>query len=320
MRMVTRRILADRALGPRRPLESARRMQRVHLFVNPNAGKGAGRRLAPEVLARLEARGVACESCATRDAAHTAARVAEALRSGAPCVAVLGGDGTVNAAVNGYVGAARAAQALAVIPAGTGNDFAKMLGLDGDWRAACDRIAAGARRRVDAGRCNGRIFANGIGAGFDAQVAVEANAIGWLRGNAVYGVAVAKTLLLRYATPLARIAHDGGVLERRITMLAVANGTTYGGAFRLAPQADIADGLLELMIADRLSRAGILGLIPHVLRGTHVGRPGVTLVRTRRVSVEAAEPLAVHADGEILAAAARRLEIEVLPGALLLAA
>ncbi len=261
-----------------------------------------------------------CEVRLTQAPGHATELVAQALREGASCVAVAGGDGTVNEAVNGYIGVARGGQALAVIPLGSGNDFAKMLGAGSDWRLACDRIAEGRRRRVDAGRCNGRVFANGIGAGFDAQVALEANRMPWLRGNAVYGAALARTLLLRYATPQARVVHDGGVIEGPVTMLAAANGTTYGGAFRIAPQADIADGLLELMVADRLSRAGILGFIPHVLRGTHVGRPGVTLVRSRRINVDFETPLAVHADGEIIARNATRLEIEVLPGALNVAA
>jgi YegS/Rv2252/BmrU family lipid kinase len=292
-------------------------MRRVHLIVNPCAGRGAAERLAPVVLARLRDRGVACEARASRAPGEVSRLVAEALRDGASCVAVLGGDGTVNEAVNGYVGVAGPSQALAIIPAGTGNDFAKMLAADGDWRVACERIVSGARRRVDLGRCNGRHFANGIGAGFDAQVAIEANAMRWLRGNAVYGVALAKTLLLRYATPHARIAHDGGVLEGRVTMVAAANGTTYGGAFRVAPGADVADGLLDLMVADRLSRIGIIGFIPHVLSGTHIGRRGVSYLRTRRVTVETELPLAVHADGEIIERAATRLDIEVLPGALL---
>jgi len=294
-------------------------MRRIHLIVNPRAGRGAAQRLAPAVLARLCGCGLACEARATRAPGDASRLTSEALRAGAECVAVLGGDGTLNEAVNGYIGVARDGQALAVIPAGTGNDFAKMLGAGGDWRAACERIATGASRRVDAGRCNGRYFANGIGAGFDAQVALEANTLGWLRGNAVYGAAVAKTLLLRYATPHARITHDGGVHEGRITMLAAANGRTYGGAFRIAPGADVADGLLELMVAERLSRAGIIGFIPHVLRGTHVGRRGVMLVRTRRLTVETEQPLPVHADGEIIDRAATRLDIEVLPGALLVA-
>ena len=243
--------------------------------------------------------------------------VTAALRGGAECVAIAGGDGTVNEAVNGYVGIARSDQTFAVIPLGTGNDFAKMLGVGKDWRVACDRVASGRSRRVDAGRCNGHLFANGIGAGFDAQVAIEASRIRWLRGNAVYGVALARTLLLSYSTPRARIIHDNGTLDTSITMLAAANGTTYGGAFRIAPSADIADGMLDLMVARGLSRAGIIRFIPHVLRGSHVGRKGVTTARTKRLVVETDEPLAVHADGEIIDRAAKRLEVEVLPGALL---
>lgn len=295
-------------------------MRRIHLIVNPRAGRGAAGRLAPAVLARLCGRGLACELRATRAPGEASHLVAEALRARADCVAVLGGDGTVNEAVNGYIGTAHESQALACIPAGTGNDFAKMLGTGDDWRTSCDRIAAGSLRRVDAGRCNGRHFANGIGAGFDAQVALEANALGWLRGNAVYGAALARTLLLRYATPRVRVTHDGGVHESSVTMLAAANGSVYGGAFRIAPGADVADGLLDLMIAEGLSRAGIIGFIPHVLRGTHIGRKGITRVRTRRVTLESEHPLPVHADGEIIDRAATRLEIEVLPGALLVAA
>jgi len=292
----------------------------IALIVNPSAGRGAGRRLAPEVLGRLRRVDSRCEVRLTGAPGEMRSLVAEALRNGAEYVAVAGGDGTVNEAVNGYVGVAREDQALAVIPLGTGNDFAKVLGVGGDWRVACERIAQGSRRRVDAGRCNGHVFANGIGAGFDAQVALEANGIRWLRGNAVYGVALARTLLLRYATPHARIVHDRGVIENRITMLAAANGTTYGGAFRIAPDANIADGMLDVMVAERLSRAGIIGFIPQVLRGTHVGRAGVTMMRTKRVTVEMDEPIVMHADGEIIDRAARRIEVEVLPGALLVAA
>jgi YegS/Rv2252/BmrU family lipid kinase len=291
----------------------------IELIVNPCAGRGKAARLAPDAVARLRGHGVQCEARYTSAPGDATRLVAEALRGGAECVVVAGGDGTVNEAVNGYVGIARGAQAIGFIPMGTGNDFAKMLGTGNDWRIACDRIAEGRRRRVDAGRCNGRCFANGIGAGFDAQVALEANGIPWLRGNVVYGAALARTLLLRHRTPRARIAHDGGAIEGRITLIAVANGTTYGGAFRIAPAADVADGMLELVVANALSRTGILGFVPHVMRGSHVGREGVTVLRTRRVVVEIDEPLAVHADGEIIGNALKRIEVEALRGALLVA-
>ena len=290
---------------------------RVALLANPAAGRGAGRRLAFGASEQLRQAGVQCELQFTKAAGEMRSLVSDALRDGADCIAIAGGDGSVNEAVNGYVGVARADQSFAVIPLGTGNDFAKMLGVGNDWRLACDRIVRGETRRVDAGRCNGQVFANGIGAGFDAQVAVEASRIRWLRGNAVYGVALARTLLLSYSTPHARISHDGGQIETRITMLAAANGTTYGGAFRIAPEANIADELLDLMVAERLSRAGIIGFIPHILRGTHVGRKGVMMTRTRRCVVETDQPLVVHADGEIIDRAAKRLDVEVLAGALL---
>lgn len=119
---------------------------------------------------------------------------------------------------------------------------------------------------------------------------------------------------------MARIAHDGGAIEGRITLIAIANGSTYGGAFRIAPDADVADGMLELVVADALSRTGILGLVPHVMRGSHVGRDGVTVLRSCRVVVETDEPLVVHADGEIIGKTVRRIEIEVLSRALLVAA
>ena len=151
-------------------------------------------------------------------------------------------------------------------------------------------------------------------------MALEADRVPWLRGTAVYVAALARTLLLQHRTPFARIEHDGGTLERRITLVAAANGNTYGGAFRIAPAADITDGLLELVVADAMSRGAILRFVPQVMRGTHVGRDGVTVLRTRRVVVETDEPLALHADGEIIGDAVRRIEIEVLTGALLVAA
>jgi len=292
-------------------------VRKLELIVNPSAGRGRAGRLLPQVLERLRGAGFSVEPRLTSAPGEATALVRAALERGADCVAVAGGDGTLNEAVNGYVGAARDGQALGVIPLGTGNDFAKMLGLD--WMRACDAIAAAARRRVDAGVCNGRVFANGIGAGFDAQVALEANAVRWLRGNAVYGLALARTLLLRYATPRTRLTHDAGVHEGEVTLVAAANGAWYGGAFHMAPQADIGDGLLDVIVADALSRVGILGLVPHVLRGTHIGRPGVRRLRTRRLVLESDAPLVVHADGEILARAVQRLEIEVLAGALLVA-
>jgi len=284
------------------------------LIINPVAGRGAGRTLAEAIVERLSAHGVAAEPHFTQRRGHAEALVADAAATH-PTVIVAGGDGTLCEAVNG---AMRAEQrpAIGIVPLGTGNDFAKMLGLDHDWREACRRVADGRTRRVDVGRCNGRYFANGVGIGFDAQVAAEAARVRYLRGYAVYFLALARTLALRYATPHVRIDHDGGSLHHTVTLVAAANGRWYGGAFRIAPDAEIDDGLLELVVARGLGRLGILRLVPRVLRGTHVRDPAVEVVRTRHAAIASDVPLPVHLDGEALPGEALSLEIDVLAGAL----
>lgn len=286
----------------------------IPLVINPAAGRGAGRSLAEDIAAHLHSLAVPVDPVFTQAPRHCIDLVAAAAEKHRRLV-IAGGDGTVCEAVNGAMRAARR-PLLGIVPIGTGNDFAKMLGLNDDWRASCERIAAGRELAVDVARCNDWYFANGIGIGFDAQVAMEANRIRYLRGNPVYLLALARTLLLRYATPHVTVVHDGGTLRQTITLVAVANGRWYGGAFCMAPAADVHDGLLDLIVARGLRRAGILRLVPKVMRGTHVGDRAVRTFRTRHVHIASDVPLPVHADGEILSTGATELDIEVFPGAL----
>lgn len=288
----------------------------VALIVNPRAGHGAGARLGQAVAAELGRLGLPCVAQFTAMPGDAGALTGAALATGTATVVVAGGDGTFNEAANGFVGAAGAGQALGLVPLGTGNDFCKALGIPADWRAACARIAAGRLKSVDAGRCNGRVFVNGVGAGFDARVALEASRVRWVRGAPVYLVALAKALLLRHATPGARITHDGGTLEGPVTLVVTMNGTHFGGVFPIAPDASIDDGLLELLVAPALTRRGILRLLPYLLRGTHTTRPGITHLRTGRVRVEFDQPVVLQADGEILDTEAVRVDVTVEPGAL----
>lgn len=290
-------------------------MKPEHLIVNPCAGKGACGRLAPAVAAEFARLGADLTLHTPASPAETLNLIRDLSARGAQHIAVAGGDGTIFAAVNGIM-AAGGHTALGIVPAGTGNDFVKMLDLDHDWRAACARIVRGEIRRADVGRCNEFYFANGIGIGLDARVAMEANAIRWLRGDAVYVAALLRTLLFHHATPHARIRHDHGELEHGITMIAAANGRCYGGTFNVAPHARLDDGRLQLLVADGRSRTAILGLVPAVMSGRHEGKAGVTMLSTRRVVVDSDSPLPVHADGEIIYRNAHHLEIEVLASAL----
>lgn len=285
---------------------------RAVLVVNPEAGRGLGRELGPAVGRYLAELGVPVRIQNSVGQGDVEAKLRAALKDKPPVVIAAGGDGTVHEAVNGWLKAGGGAP-LGVIPVGTGNDFAKMLAPSNDWREACWRIARGETRFVDAGRCNDYYFANGLGVGFDAQVALEANGIRWLRGNAVYGLALAKILLLKHSRPKVKVRHDGEEFTTDITLLTVNNGKVEGGAFVMAPDAEIDDGLFDVVVAQGMGRLGILQLLPQVLQGRHMQHPKVIKFRTAQLTVESDEPLPIHADGELHYTGPTKLDIELLP-------
>jgi YegS/Rv2252/BmrU family lipid kinase len=282
------------------------------LVVNPEAGRGLGREMGPAVGAYLQELGLPTRILNSSGPGDVKAKVQAALAEQPPVVIVAGGDGTVHEAVNGWMQAGGGAP-LGVVPVGTGNDFAKMLEASPDWREACWRVVRRQTRRVDVGCCNDYYFAKSLGIGFDAQVALEANKIRWIRGNAVYGLALAKILLLHHSRPRVRIVHDGETLDTDITLLTINNGKVEGGAFVMAPDAEIDDGLFDVVVARGMGRLGILGLLPQVLKGEHMRNPKVLKFLTNKLTVQAATPLPIHADGELTYSGAMNLEIEVLP-------
>ncbi|HEY3858017.1 MAG TPA: diacylglycerol kinase family protein [Gammaproteobacteria bacterium] len=285
------------------------------LVINPEAGRGLGRERGPAIGRYLAELGLPTRILNSSGPGDVQTKVQAALAERPRVVIAVGGDGTVHEAVNGWMKAGGGSP-LGVVPVGTGNDFAKMLDASHDWREACWRIVRGDTRRVDVGRCNDYYFANSLGIGFDAQVALEANKIRWIRGNAVYGLALAKILTLMHSTPEVRIRHDGERLVTPITLLTINNGRVEGGAFVMAPNAEIDDGLLDVVVAKGMGRIGILQLLPQVLKGQHMSHPKVVKFRTGRLSVESDVPLPIHADGELTYTGATKLEIDVLPRAL----
>ena len=290
-------------------------MSVVQLIINPHAGRGSGAQRGPAAVRRLAELGLKCEASLTNGPGHAMELARKFSAKDTKTILIAGGDGSIFEAVNGIMRAGKKTQ-LGIIPVGTGNDFVKMLSYSNDWEKACQVIVQGKPRKIDVGRCNTHYFVNGIGFGFDAQVAVEANRISWLKGNAVYFAALTKILLTNYRLPKIYIEHDGGAIKQSVTMVAAANGRVYGGAFHITPRAEIDDGELDIVIADGLGRIGILGLLPHVMRGTHLDLPAVTYLRSKTMRLTSDLPMPVHADGEIIESAATKLDIEILPKAL----
>lgn len=287
-------------------------------MVNPTAGRGAAARAWREVLPVLQGSGLSLRSETTAAPGHATELARRAAGDGAHTVIAVGGDGTVHEVANGILQAAElhgTAPVLGVIPVGSGNDFVKQLAIPTDPLAAARLVTDGAARRVDVGRVGERFFVNGVGIGFDAMVAGEARRIRWLRGTPLYALALLR-ILRSFQAPHLRVEIDGSeVRDGRLTLVTVANGPCCGGGFWLCPAATLDDGAFDVLLAERTSRRGILGILAAAMKGSHLGRPGVEIRRGTRVRVTGREDLSVHADGEILSPG-RTIEIEILPAAL----
>jgi YegS/Rv2252/BmrU family lipid kinase len=284
------------------------------VIVNPAAGRGRVRREWPRMAQALRNAGVAFEAAETREPGEAIGLAERGAREYSGVVAV-GGDGTVHEVVNGLMRAGTGAS-LGVIPAGSGDDFVKML----PAADPIERLARRAMRKLDVGRIVADrlcYFANGMDVGFGAHAARNVKAVPrFLTGLGAYLGALAITLLRFPALRLRLQLDDQPPFEQATTMTAVMNGRSFGGSFQVTPQASTEDGLLDLLVAEQVGRARILALVPKLMRGSHGGEPDLRMLRARRVTIESDEPLVVEADGEIVFEHARRLEIELLPGAL----
>lgn len=266
----------------------------------------------------LHAAGIDFESVISENHGHAIELARRAALAGWELIVAAGGDGTVNEVVNGLMlaEAEGAHSRLGVLPIGSGNDFASVLGIPMDLTQAAQKLAQGTLRRVDLGRVNGRWFDNNVGMGFEAMVNIEAHRITWLQGQPLYLLAVFRALT-RYPLPVVDIyKDDGDRLAKQILMISVGNNRRNGGGFLVNPYAVSDDGLLDLCIVDAISRREILRLLPKVMKGAHDGEPTVELTRSTRLVVESSVPLPLHADGEILENEALRVEVTVEPGRL----
>ena len=306
-------------------------MSKTLLVLNPMAGHGASLKMFPQVESALRNAGMEYDTVHTRASLHAVQIAWEAPAQGYERIIAIGGDGIVHEVVNGLLRASNEGEtiALGIIPLGTGNDFIKSLPpalspgqTRDDWQDAIPRIVGGKTMLVDVGKITGDLpapghphpqyFTNGTDVGFGARVAKAVRGIS-LTGTAAYLMAIMQ-VLVDYNLPHIRLTLDSGdVIELDTTLTAVTNGRCFGSSFWLTPQADIQDGMLDVVTAKALGRVGILQIIPQLMKGTHLNHPAVTFRRARKVILEASAPMIIEADGELPFLEARRLEIEILP-------
>lgn len=239
--------------------------------------------------------------------------VRDALEAGATTIAVLGGDGTWSKCAAALVSTGSADRCrLAFLAGGTGNDFVKSLDAPAHDPAAMAELCADPRaeRRVDMARLDGSWFLNVAGFGYDAAVVEAMLRPQWLRGRARY---VGAALSRLHAYPGTAVSFDDGVSWETTLLLAVANGRAFGGAFRIAPSAQVDDGALDLVSVGDAGLAARLVLFARVVLGRHEQSAAVRTDRARAFTLRFRLPPLYQADGELHRAASDVVTIESVP-------
>jgi diacylglycerol kinase (ATP) len=295
----------------------------VVFVVNPVSANGSTGRRWPEIERRAAGIGLRADALFSEAPGHAVELARRAARHGAGLIVVVGGDGTVNEAVNGLLAAGQAAVELALVPSGTGDDFARTFGLPTALDAALDVVANGEARSVDVGRARfrggaasptERHFANFAGAGISGAIARRGAATSRRLGARAAYFWATIAVFARWRSVSTLVEADGQRREGPLYEVLVANGAYAAGGMRVAPDAAPDDALFDVVLIGDVTKAEFLTTFPKIYRGTHVGHPKIEVLRARAVSVDAAPPLPVVLDGE--QPGTTPASFEVVPGAL----
>ncbi|MBY0054283.1 diacylglycerol kinase family lipid kinase [Brevibacillus agri] len=292
----------------------------VGFIVNPVAGNGKGKRVWERIEPAVNGLGAVFsvrETLGEGDAEKLAKELIQ--KEGVNKIIAIGGDGTVHGVLNGIYQSGQACK-FGLVPAGSGNDFARAHGIVNDPSEAVERILSEkAERRIDLMLMNGRIAANSIGAGFDAQVAKATDAAqykAWLNRYGLGGLAYVISVLreLRNFKPgHLSLQVDGQTIDKSgVWLVTAANIPNYGGGMKICPMAVADDGLTDICVVSNASRGELLRAFLKIYTGTHVTHPKVSFFRGSQVTIETAVPLMVHADGELMGETP--VQVKMLPG------
>ncbi|MBT2442269.1 diacylglycerol kinase [Streptomyces sp. ISL-36] len=273
----------------------------ITLFVNPTAGRGRGAHAAQPAARALRDAGFSVRTVLGADAEDALRRARQAVESGTGALVAVGGDGMVSLALQAVAGTRTP---LGVVAVGTGNDFARSLGLPVRDPAAAGRIAAellkgGGGRDIDLGRVGDRWFGTVLASGFDSRVNDRGNRMRLPVGRFKYDLAMIAELAAFRPVPYRLTLDDSTERQVEATLVAVGNGTSYGGGMRICARARMNDGLFDVTVVGDCSRTTLIKVFPQVYRGTHLDHPKVTVHRVRALTLDA-PGITGYADGEPL--------------------
>ena len=280
--------------------------------MNPASGRGRGARKLAAVRAAFDAAGGAVVRTTTT-VENEGILTRRAIEEGCTTLVAVGGDGTWSNVANALLHT-RADVRLALVAAGTGNDFAKSAGVPASDIAETTRLCfEGGDTRIDVGRVEDRFFLNAFGAGFDVAVLERCARTRWLRGDALYLYSAVRELRGYRGVDVALAPADQA---QRHLLLVVANGGRFGGSFRIAPQASLKDGLLDVVAIRNASTLRRARLFAAAVRGTHGAEPDVEVSRRAELRMTFAAPPAYEVDGEYCRASSDVLDVRCVPSAL----
>jgi diacylglycerol kinase (ATP) len=289
--------------------------ERVTVIVNPAAGRGRGAKLITQLTSVYADVGVS-DIRRTRYKGDEYDIALAAIEDGATTLVVVGGDGTTGNVANAILSTGKDVR-LGVSPAGTGNDFAKILGTAKLKLSEVARLSvAGGNVRADAGKIEDRFFLNCAGFGFDVAVLENIGKNSWLRGNAVYLV-TAFQQLYDFAGSELTIESSNGVSANGLHMiLVVANSPHFGGMFRIAPGASVVDGKLDAVAVRDVPFLRRASLLAAVANGTHPRFEECTIQQASSFDIRFSAPPSYETDGELHQARSERVTVSCAPGAL----
>jgi len=221
----------------------------------------------------------------------------------------VGGDGTVNEVANGILHSTNASTtSLGIVSTGTGSDFIRSVGISRDYATACSALTGSRRLSIDVGvveyQSKGqtleRFFINTAGVGFDAAVVKETERLPKFLGGTIPYVAGMLRTIFSYRNKLVVVKVGDEVENYRVLNVTVANGGYMGGGMHIAPQAEMGDSLLDVVVIGDMGKLEVLKKFPTVYKGTHINHPKVTMKKGTDIAIESSEAVMVYADGELL--------------------
>jgi diacylglycerol kinase (ATP) len=283
--------------------------QRTKIIINPAAGSFSTYRKWPYISQLLRQQGLKFDFQHTEGVGHAIELARDAANNGYNYLIAVGGDGTVNEVANGILTTDYSDNSsMGIVNTGTGSDFTRSVHLPRDYVNACPCVVGQVRMKIDVGVAEffkdgekiQRYFVNAAGIGFDAEVAQSVSRSSHRMGGTIpYLVGLARKLFFYHNKDIT-LEIDGREEQKRVLSVVVANGRYFGGGMKVAPMADLSDGLLDVLTVGDFGKLDLIKTFPRIYKGTHITHPKVRAERASKVTVSSKERLLVQADGEVL--------------------